>query len=779
MDRKILYLNRCATRANTMQSFLSFGKFRQFLETRVSVENKNQSHFYRFVLDKIDAFPALAQSIELEAVESYYDIFELIAAITFPLADEKAMVALTNASSPDAFYATNSFYDLFSPDTGRPAPQALMDEAALTQIHKQFQFSLILNKIYDYTLAETKELIYGFYNEATGLNQYFRIEMDTRFVEVSIKKGFQLICDKAVRYCLTCSNPVAQMESTLSLDHFTASGFAILTISDITEQQAVAQISKELNYIAHDSSENIFFRITRLLQTIAGSNLYRFGLMPFFTINNRAALPYENFKYGIITELCFKAGIPKNIFSGHMNNYLKKPEVLIYKSSNKHDILPLPVQDALKSNGFEYYVAQPIFFNNQLVGILEIATSNAVSDIGDWQLTKLEPAIIYIAQLLKLLTDKFNASIDGIIKDKFTNIQSSVQWKFREVAWRYFRNHEIEKKETLIEDIFFKDVYPLYGAVDIRNSTIERNRALQQDTSLQLEQLVTLLVAMHDDGFGGNYLKLADDCSNWLTNINNYTSVEDEWALNSFLHQYIHPSLAIQKVPEKIQEKIDHYFDSIDEQKGQFFLKRRQLESSIRLVNNTIGQHLAEFSIELHSKFPCYFEKFRTDGIEYDIYAGQSISPHVQFLPAHLHYLRAWQIESMAAIVKLIYHLQPKMDYPLQTTQLIYVNERSIDISFRSDERRFDVEGAYNIRYQIIKKRIDKVRIRDTNERLTQPGKIVIVYLNERELAAYLQKISELQNQKILLDDLEMLRLEDLQGVTGLNALRIGVNVGS
>jgi hypothetical protein len=777
MDREIIYLNRYATKENTIKSFVSFRKFIHFLEEQVSSNSTNQYHFYRFILDKINALPVLEQELENEGIEKCIEIFKLVASIIFPLADEKAMVALTSASSPDVFYATHSFYKLFSPVTGKPAPQALIDEAALKEVHKLFQYNLALHKIYGYILPERKEMIHSFFNEATGLYQYFRIDIDTRFVEVNIKKGFQQICDEAVNASLTCSNPLEKIESVISLDHFTASGFSILTITDITEQQAAEQISKEINNIDKDHTEDVIFRITRLLQTILGSSSYRFGIMPFFTVNNRAALLYENFKYGIITALCFNAGIPRKIFNGHMNSYLKNPGLLIYKSSNKQDVLPVPVQDALKQNGLEYYVAEPIFFNNQLVGILEIAATGDVNDLGDWQRSKLKPAIVYISQLLKSLTDKFNTSIDRIVKDKFTNIQSSVQWKFKEAAWHYFRTREIEQKDSSIEDIFFKDVYPLYGAVDIRNSTIERNNALKQDTSYQLNLLLPLLRSMYENGFGKNYLVLAGLCNNWLINIGSAFSAEDEWELNSFLHNNIHPFLTIHNLPSKIHEKVNQYFEAIDEEKGKSFLKRRQLENSIRLVNKAIGQYFDLFNEELQVNYPCYFEKFRTDGIEYDIYIGQSISPHIQFLPGHLIQLRIWQIESMAAIIKLIHLLQPQLEHPLQTTQLIYVNGRSIDISFRIDERRFDVEGAYNIRYQIIKKRIDKVHILNTTERLTQPGKIAIVYFNDNDVSVYIEKIVQLQKQNILLDDLEMLSLEDLQGVTGLKALRIGVNV--
>jgi hypothetical protein len=71
------------------------------------------------------------------------------------------------------------------------------------------------------------------------------------------------------------------------------------------------------------------------------------------------------------------------------------------------------------------------------------------------------------------------------------------------------------------------------------------------------------------------------------------------------------------------------------------------------------------------------------------------------------------------------------------------------------------------------------VHVRDTNERLTQPGKIAIIYLNEREADEYRGYIRYMQEKGILTSELEDLELEELQGVSGLRALRVGVKVGS
>jgi hypothetical protein len=133
----------------------------------------------------------------------------------------------------------------------------------------------------------------------------------------------------------------------------------------------------------------------------------------------------------------------------------------------------------------------------------------------------------------------------------------------------------------------------------------------------------------------------------------------------------------------------------------------------------------------------------------------------------------------MLDVAKLVYTLQAKMPVPLEVASLIFVHSSQINICFRNDEWRFDVEGYYNIRYEVIKKRIDKVRIKDTDERLTQPGHIALVYFNDAEAEDYISYIKELQKEKILKNDLHLVELEELQGVTGLKALRVGINFKS
>ena len=121
--------------------------------------------------------------------------------------------------------------------------------------------------------------------------------------------------------------------------------------------------------------------------------------------------------------------------------------------------------------------------------------------------------------------------------------------------------------------------------------------------------------------------------------------------------------------------------------------------------------------------------------------------------------------------------IKPELNVPLDTCHLILVNRSPLSIRFRYDEKRFDVDGAYDIRHEIIKSRIDKAMVKGNGERLTQPDRIAVVYSHSEEGLEVQRHIEFLQAEGLLMDDLEFLNVEDLSGVKGLQALRIGVNI--
>jgi hypothetical protein len=121
------------------------------------------------------------------------------------------------------------------------------------------------------------------------------------------------------------------------------------------------------------------------------------------------------------------------------------------------------------------------------------------------------------------------------------------------------------------------------------------------------------------------------------------------------------------------------------------------------------------------------------------------------------------------------YNLKETLPVSLSVASMILVFGGSLSLRFRMDEKRFDVDGTYNARYEVVKKRVDKAYIKGTTERITQAGKIAIIYSQKEDELEFLNYIAFLQSKKQLDNNVEILELQDLQGVSGLKALRVSV----
>ncbi|MEP7109720.1 MAG: hypothetical protein ABI760_17120 [Ferruginibacter sp.] len=782
MKKEILLIDPHIPKESWAESYISFNVFTAFLENKILSCSGIKIQYYQYVLDKILAWPELQGSIPVQEIHQYEEILELISTVVFPIMEDENEIlwAFGNALTPEVFYGSNAFYNLLTSASEWKLEEGYITSLESSEFVKELQYDLILQKLYNYRKEQKKEWIHGFVNPDNGLYQYYRINVDRRFTGVKTKSVLPDMDKHAIEACLAGADSIQQLEDILPLKNMVANGFTIITLTNVTARQALEQIGKEVAGFELKNGITAFNKITRLLQTIAGNQHYRFGLMPIFTINNRPALLYENFPFSIIVKTCLKQGVPKKAFNTLINTLLKNPALIKHSPSSKNNALPENIQNAINSSGIPFYSMALVYTGTHLSGIFEISTDGTeIPDENDLR-EILVPVVPFIAQLLQNFIDKFNSTIDTIIKDKFTSIQPSIQWKFNEVAWHYYRDNLVEKKKAAIENISFTEVFPLYGAIDIQNSTIERNKALRKDLQVQLTLLREILFTIETNMLPETSKDIIVACEYWLNQLADFITIEQELHLNDFLLSEVTPYLETFKNNEanSLSERIAQYRNAIDVDKGEAYFERRKLESSIYIINSAVGQHLDNFKGELLSSYPCYFEKLRTDGVEYDIYAGQSIAPKIPFRISHLQTMRLLQLQSMAAITRLTHSLLPQLQHELQTTQLVFVHSRAIDISFRKDERRFDVEGAYNIRYHIIKKRIDKVHIRGIEERLTQVGKIAIVYYNEKDVAEYEAYISQLKEKNILLNDLEHLDLEDLQGVSGLKALRVGVRLG-
>jgi len=229
----------------------------------------------------------------------------------------------------------------------------------------------------------------------------------------------------------------------------------------------------------------------------------------------------------------------------------------------------------------------------------------------------------------------------------------------------------------------------------------------------------------------------------------------------------------------QVRQAIEEYQSALDSRLGTVYRKRREFEESVSLLNRRISVYLDREQVEAQSVFPHYFEKHQTDGVDYLIYVGSSLVEKGAFNELYLENLRLWQLMVSCGIAWHTEQLKTDLKVPLETAHLILVNHTPLSIRFRFDEKRFDVDGAYDVRQEIIKSRIDKAMVKGRAERMTQPGKIAVIYTQPQEGREIRRYIDFLRSQGFLKGETEALDVEELPGVQGLKALRVEIDLNS
>jgi hypothetical protein len=777
MEVSLLNLTNNAYTQTLLNSRVSVVPFINYLKEKTKGRKDVRAQQLGFILDRVQEFPFWQEDVDLNDLEKFASIFELIhLTLAAPLTDEtEDLWALTVPFKPQLFYGTQAIFKLLRTTEGDVNANILKATDAKENEHHKLNiiYSLILQRFYGYSLNSHSNFVHQVKDEKTGLNRYYLIDFDTRFLDIIYEDVLpEIAFDNLKMVEDSRAGALDILQQFLPLNKFKFSGFSILKIKDVTSKQVLEHIKDTIVNLS--PGKNVYADITDSIREILGSKTLDVTLMPVIKLNGKMINNcFEHLNENVRHD-CDKLKMPIQPYIEAVEKFTESPQVIFRKNLNKIEGEE-PIYDVLRSIGVKGMVILPIFFQKQIVGILSVYSWQE-GGLDENVLASLEPAIPLLEQLLQTSIDDFNIVLDNIVKEKFTSLQPSVEWRFNEVAFEYLQQTKVKgNSKSQIAQVYFENVHPLYGAIDIRNSTLERNIALRADMQQQLQMLVHLLELLRSKKDLGLINEMIYKCNKWLDQIVEFITSDDEFTLNLFFEDEVTPFLMhFQQTHPDMREAINEYFIAVGPT-GVAFEHRQALETSLQMLNQTIGNLLEQMNIEIQSTYPCYFEKYRSDGVEYDIYIGQSITPDKEYHPLYLKNLRLWQLNSMAVIAKLTKAMQQELPRKLETTQLIFVHANTIDISFRNDEHRFDVEGAYNIRYEMIKKRIDKVRIKDTEERLTQPGKIALVYFQAKDVEEYISHIHYLQDQQILTDEIEFLELEELQGVNGLKAIRVSV----
>ncbi|WP_020536440.1 GAF domain-containing protein [Lewinella cohaerens] len=562
-------------------------------------------------------------------------------------------------------------------------------------------------------------------------------------------------------------------------EDFSFEGLVIGYIQDVTEVEVLSRM-KEMMVTEVDQNVDNADNIRQQLSGMICSYLQ----MPDVVFGS---VPNRDFKYATLASWSILGGLPTlaQFTKGDFCN-----DSTYGKTMNDGQTIiigdlqqikqPGKVTSHLIKQGYRSLLLAPQRNRNgQIFGVMELASKQPYR-LNNQLLGKLEEVISLYSLGSNRWIQEMDNTISFFIQKQFTYIHPSVEWKFQEVTQQFLLSPHENGKAPILEPIAFKNVYPLYGQADIVGSSQIRNRSIEADMLDNLQRVQKVIKAFRKQlefQLLDIYLAKTEAFLHRLEN-GGYVS-SDESQIVELLTEDIHPLLReLNEMYDQLpKEELREYCDYLDPKLNIVYRKRKDYEDSVHELNELISNYIDKEVAKKQKLLPHFFEKYVTDGVEYNIYLGQSLLQEGNFSRYFLQDFRLWQLMLMCEVTRLVEKNKQNLRVPLSTAQLIFVYNNALSIRFNMDEKQFDVDGAYNVRYEILKKRIDKAVIKGTNERLTLKGKLAIVWLQEKDRTEYLEYIDHLLQQGYITDEIEELELERLQGADGLKALRVTVAV--
>lgn len=758
------------------KSVLSLDPLLVFWENSVATACHHTAEMFEVFKQRMNETPELQGEIEdLSILEKHHDLLIPLMTVVFPAASwESDVVGALTPFHSAAFYCSPEFKRLLVADDGSLKGNLRQDQGSSESSRLLRAYFLILEKIYGIRQGMETPIIRVVPDPATGLSRYFRFTPDLRFVDVIPLEKPRVLSQKdrtTIKENITDSEVLAQF---IPPDKFKFRGFTVIHAMDVTESEVISALEKDLIDQESIFSNQGFERVQERLRILfrrpdlmagMGALLGDKILVVSGGCHSDANCIFRNSNH-----------IPMAAFEGSV--WLRAAEqghiVRIPDLEAEPELTPAE-QQALEA-GIKSMIISPLFYQGETIGTLHVKSPH-VNELGsvDEMLIKQIAPLFSVA--LKRGLDEMNNEVQSIIKQKCTAVHPSVEWRFRKAAFSHMDRLRTGQPSEL-EPIVFKSVIPFYGQSDIRGSSEGRNKGIQADL---IEQL----------SLAREVMKWAENARPWpllqelkyridkrIEAISSDVASGDEALITHFIVNEVESTFEdLSGLGPRVVRAVENYRKAIDPNLGVVFRKRKEFEESVSLLNERLSAHLEKEQAEAQGIFPHYFEKHQTDGVDYVIYMGGSMMENGKLSDFHVKNLGLWQMIVACGMARLTELAKAELNVPLDTCHLILVNHTPISIRFRYDEKRFDVDGAYDVRHEIVKSRIDKAVIKGSHERLTQPGRIAVVYSHPNEEEEIRRHIEFLQVRESLLNDLEFLELEDLPGVKGLKALRIGANL--
>src|SRR5919109_1427956 len=316
---------------------------------------------------------------DLSLLEQHQGLVDLLMSAVFPPASwDRDYSAATIPFHFRSFYATPSFRRLLTAEDGTFEGWMNLDRDLFFYGKLLRAYLYILKKFYGIALEFEYPLICTRQDPEIGLDRHFKLNIDGRFLEVRSIGELPPLTDEAKKYLCANLTDLRVWMALMPPEHFEFHGFSVIHAVDVTDQEVLSSLKRDLI-----QKESIISDADHYNTSDFAGSIY--------------ARSVQEGKLLIIEDL---------------STYPARSAI----------------EDAIIERGVRNMVVAPLYYQGELIGTLDLG-SPTPGNLNAINTMKLGEVLPLFSMAIKRSMEDLNNTVQAIIKEKYTAIHPSVEWR--------------------------------------------------------------------------------------------------------------------------------------------------------------------------------------------------------------------------------------------------------------------------------------------------------------------------------------------------------------
>jgi hypothetical protein len=570
-------------------SRLSFQPLINVLRKNISEGKPGAQRLYGDLIARMEATPELLKSFsEFPSTEAHNETIEMLLATLFPpsVSEQENIYAVSFPFRLKAIHSSRLFQAMFlKPNSS----DIIVPENVKGSMHRNrldYAYRLILQKIFGYPVPDNAPVTYPYTNPETGLTKYLQLSLDTRFVDVKLADGVPNLPENVISKKTNRLMPLDELMEKLPLKKFVFEGLVIVKIIDVTEQEINSQIKNTLLSIHTFTDASVYDTLQSTMKSLLGMSDIKVGITPLIQMNNHVVYSSVYNCNSLIFKHANAVKGQNEVCDCFQEMVKEYEQPIVFERLEKKDIVEVESLKLYYELGARSLIICPLREKGRLLGLLEII-SDTPGKLTNVHLSKIEKTIPLFTLAVEKMMEVLEIEVDKVIKENFTAVQPAVEWKFEDAAFSYIISKE-QGRDAKIEKVSFNDVHPLYGLIDVRNSSVERMQAIQLDLVEQLQCVQKVVKKALAEAKFPLLENIAFKTNKYIDSVTDILLSEEELQIHEFLQNEVAEIFHhLADTRPTLKAEVEQYFAELDPKKNLIYHHRRNFEESMGLISTS------------------------------------------------------------------------------------------------------------------------------------------------------------------------------------------------